>query len=814
MHCQTETEPQPEQDTVSPDAEFQLPSLEEVEQIYAPCSSEQDLITVNYIKYLESLADLPPEDHENIIQVASAVDQLARSENENTEEYSYDKPYMFKDLDKGTEALDFNEVGYGENLDKIPLSKEEQSELTAIILEQLSKVDCIESDDLKALELILLDNIAAFGTKDSPARMSKLTPIKCTLKDESVEILAQPRWLGKEQMEFLRKRLLSMLKRGLIRPTSNPLYGSQAFLVLKKGLEKYRLVVDMRRLNENTRKTSLMMPNLEQQLNFPVDCNFFGSFDILSGFDYLPVEEDSRKYFVIVTCFGSFEFCGSPQGWVNTPQFFQNRMLSEILQPAELFAVSDGGILQWIDDSLLYASSFSKYCQTLDKFLKQLIKKNLRLNVNKCTFISQEGEWCGRRLERNHWSFSKRYFDKILLTPKPTFTHELAKALYLINWLSPTIPKLAELRDIFSPLIEPGITSKELKKRNEVVPWEETLDTAWIKLLEALNAAANNKLRAYDPNKPLCLFTDASNLYWGLMLTLCLEGDPANTEDKTPVAEQQHVPIFFLSGKFTASQVNWHISQKELYPIIYAFKRLPYFIYGHPGRLVIFTDHKNLVYILHPDWSPKSAYIDRLTRWGLLLQNRDIIVRHIAGDDNVAADILSRWGNSQFQLEPSLPALRYNVAAGRFARGSFSDEEISFLNPWYQGKWSRVTEDEILSFQREALESETLETIFRKKGKIWIPSGLISRIVVHNHIAQQHPSLQAELNYLKAFAFELSKGETIKDIVLEYRQRCLHCHRRPKVLRRQLNLTPLTNIPRKIIHADYLYLNKHSHLLV
>ena len=108
MHSPSESEPQSEQDSSLPDVDFQLPSLEEVEQLYAPCSEEQDILTVKYIKYLESLADLPPEDHESIIQVASAADQLARSDNEQVEEYSYDKPYIFKDLDKGTETLDFN----------------------------------------------------------------------------------------------------------------------------------------------------------------------------------------------------------------------------------------------------------------------------------------------------------------------------------------------------------------------------------------------------------------------------------------------------------------------------------------------------------------------------------------------------------------------------------------------------------------------------------------------------------------------------------------------------------------------------------
>lgn len=115
-------------------------------------------------------------------------------------------------------------------------------------------------------------------------------------------------------MEFLREKLQQMLDKGLIRVTYNPLYGSQAFLVPKKGNVKFRMVVDMRKLNSVTKRISLIMPNLEKQITYPRGATVYGSFDILSGFDYLPVAENSRKFFVLVTPYGAFEMIGSPMG--------------------------------------------------------------------------------------------------------------------------------------------------------------------------------------------------------------------------------------------------------------------------------------------------------------------------------------------------------------------------------------------------------------------------------------------------------------------------------------------------------------------
>eukprot|EP00924_Labyrinthula_sp_SR-Ha-C_P013317 snap_masked-scaffold_45-processed-gene-1.2-mRNA-1 protein AED:1.00 eAED:1.00 QI:0/-1/0/0/-1/1/1/0/142 len=142
-----------------------------------------------------------------------------------------------------------------------------------------------------------------------------MDPIICFLKDEKAEIITQPRWMGLHKMEILRNKLKSMVDRELIRPTKNPIYGSPAFLVHKPGRPgEWIMVVDMKLFNSHTRKTPLIMPNLEQQVSFTKGATVFGSFDILSGFDYLPVAEDSRKYFTIVTYFGCYEMCGSPQG--------------------------------------------------------------------------------------------------------------------------------------------------------------------------------------------------------------------------------------------------------------------------------------------------------------------------------------------------------------------------------------------------------------------------------------------------------------------------------------------------------------------
>ena len=55
----------------------------------------------------------------------------------------------------------------------------------------------------------------------------------------------------------------------------------------------------------------------------------------------------------------------------------------------------------------------------------------------------------------------------------------------------------------------------------------------------------------------------------------------------------------------------------------------------HP--ILVFTDHNPLTFI-HKMRNKNQ----RLTRWSLMLQEYDVIIRHIKGKDNVIADALSR----------------------------------------------------------------------------------------------------------------------------------------------------------------------------
>ena len=97
--------------------------------------------------------------------------------------------------------------------------------------------------------------------------MSKLTPLIVDLRDDApISTTSVGRPTGHEKGLFLQDKIDDLEGIGLLTPAMNPICASRAFAVPKKGPKKYRVVTDMRGLNKWSKKTALLMPNLDEQL--------------------------------------------------------------------------------------------------------------------------------------------------------------------------------------------------------------------------------------------------------------------------------------------------------------------------------------------------------------------------------------------------------------------------------------------------------------------------------------------------------------------------------------------------------------------
>ena len=96
-----------------------------------------------------------------------------------------------------------------------------------------------------------------------------------------------------------------------------------------------------------------------------------------------------------------------------------------------------------------------------------------------------------------------------------------------------------------------------------------------------------------------------------------------------------------MSKNLTCAQLNWSVKEKECFAIVYALKKFEYLLRGCTFKL--FIDHRKLLYL----YLESSA---KVVRWSLAVQDYDFTLGHIAGEQNIVADQLSR-------LCPKAPAV-------------------------------------------------------------------------------------------------------------------------------------------------------------
>jgi hypothetical protein len=134
----------------------------------------------------------------------------------------------------------------------------------------------------------------------------------------------------------------------------------------------------------------------------------------------------------------------------------------------------------------------------------------------------------------------------------------------------------------------------------------------------------------------VCLFTDASDPFWGAVATQ-VPPDDLNL----PLDEQRHKSLAFLSGTFSGASARWPIVEKEAFAIVESSKRLDYLLV-RPNGFRLFTDHRNLVYMSNPSGSNSNMakyQADKLQRWALVMSTFPYTIECVSGDANV-------WKNS------------------------------------------------------------------------------------------------------------------------------------------------------------------------
>ena len=463
-----------------------------------------------------------------------------------------------------------------------------------------------EAEEKKLLTILRKYKEAiAWSIEDLKGISPSICMHKILQEDNAKTSIEHQRRLNPVMKEVVRKEVLKWLNAGFIYAISDSSWVSPVHVVPKKGgftvirnekneliptrtVTGWRVCIDYRKLNTATRKDHFPLPFIDQML-------------------------DRRM----------------PFGLCNAPGTFQRCMMSIFSDLAE-------EVMEiFMDDFIVYGSSFEQCLHNLGTVLQRCKDKNLALNWEKCHFMVKEGIVLGHMISAAGLEVDQAKVSIIRDLMPPTTVKGIRSFLGHAGFYRRFI------RD-FSKIARPLC---RLLEKDTKFHFDESCQKAFEEIKFRLVEAPI--MSKPDWNREFEIMCDASDFAMRAVL--------GQKEEKVLKA------IYYASKTFNEAQENYSTTEKEMLAIVFACEKFRPYILG--SHVVIHTDHAAIKYLM-----AKKEEKPRLIRWVLLLQEFDLEIKDKKGSDNVIADHLSRVEKPTVQEE------------GREIAENFPDEQLFQLS--------------------------------------------------------------------------------------------------------------------------------------
>ncbi|GJS19361.1 reverse transcriptase domain-containing protein [Tanacetum coccineum] len=364
--------------------------------------------------------------------------------------------------------------------------------------------------------------------------------------------------------------------------------------------------IDYRKLNEATRKDHFPLPIMDQMLERLAGNEYYCFLDGFLGYFQIPINPHDQEKTTFTCPYGTFAYHRMPFGLCNAPGTFQRRMMAifhdMIEQTMEVF----------MDDFLVFGSSFKKCLSRVDKMLQRCEDTNLCLNWEKSHFMVKEVIVLGHKISKKGIEVDKAKIDVIAKLPHPTTVKGVRSFLGHASFYRRFIKDFSKISRPMTHLLE----------KNTLFIFSDDCIQAFQTLKKKLTEAPI--LIAPNLDLPFELMCDASDFAIGAVLG------------------QRHVkhfrPKHYASKTMNEAESRYTTMEKEMLAVVYAFEKFrSYLIFN---KSVVYTDHSALKYLF-----AKKDSKARLLRWVLLLQEFDFNVIDTKGAKNLVADHLSQVEN-------------------------------------------------------------------------------------------------------------------------------------------------------------------------
>lgn len=410
----------------------------------------------------------------------------------------------------------------------------------------------------------------------------------------------------------VKKQIDKLLADGIIRP-SRSAWTAPVWIVPKKsdasGEKKFRMVIDYRKINEKTIPDKYPMPEISYVLDQLKGQKYFSTLDLASGFHQIKMRDRDIEKTAFAINNGKYEFTRMPFGLKNAPAIFQ-RAIDDVLRE------HIGKICYvYIDDVIVFGSTFEEHLKNLNTVLETLKKANLRIQLDKSEFLHSELEFLGYIITENGIKPNVKKIEVMNRYPEPKSLKELRSFLGMVSYYRRFVKDFAKIAKPLTNLLRGERTSTSNRK----ISLSDSEKRCFEKLKNILSS--DDILIYPDYKQPFILTTDASEFAIGAVLS---QGEVGKDR-----------PIHFASRTLSRTEEKYSVPEKEMLAIYWSLQIFRNYLYG--AKFMILTDHQPLTFAL----SPKNTN-SKLKRMKAYLEEHDYKIVYKPGKANVVADALSR----------------------------------------------------------------------------------------------------------------------------------------------------------------------------
>ena len=211
-----------------------------------------------------------------------------------------------------------------------------------------------------------------------------------------VDPQAKPRYCKARPVPYSMRTIVEqeldrLVSEGILEPVKFADWASPIVPVLKADGRSVRICGDFKLLNQACKLDKYPLPKIEDLFVKVAGGKAFTKLDLSQAYQQVPLAEESRKYVVINTHRGLFQYHRLPFGVSSAPGVFQ-RVMENLLKDIP-------GVVVYLDDILITGKTDNEHLATLEEVLQRLAAAGLHLKREKCTFLVPSVTYLGFKID-------------------------------------------------------------------------------------------------------------------------------------------------------------------------------------------------------------------------------------------------------------------------------------------------------------------------------------------------------------------------------------------------------------------------------